>query len=239
MDSYFKYNDNDEFKAYERFIVDVLDRINILYTDQMIYMIMREFGDRATYDDAVKAVFNAQRHGQALLSDNGFIMKKTAYQEVVDDPFYDKLIKGKPERIDGKLINLKYFAHDLQTIDCMWVVADMLPGADKFVIGESPWLIKFIMPADDNHEARVFEITKFKSGEEMADGIFLDSLPKLGRNPETVNLLRRVVVLDDERAVGTVPKGCGVSLITVLDDSQPNNLRILQSFSPEESWRKK
>lgn len=246
-DNYYKasngYDDSTEIdytydsEVYEWFVLSVLKRINVLYTSSLIHALTQSFPE-LTPGLARSLLNNMQLRNKLLLASNDITMTTAAYHDMVNDKFGEYIHhKNSPYRVDGKLVNLNRTREGREVMECFKVASDLMPGAFRFVVGGSPWLIQFVMPAKGSLPARLFQITYFRKGEEFPDGGLINTLPKQTGEREQ-SQMRRIVLLENPDAVDLVPKGCGISKILGLDSSDFRGFRVLKSYSVQDSWNK-
>ena len=110
----------------------------------------------------------------------------------------------------------------------------MMPLSSNFMIGASPWYIQFITDPSDEKGTRLYQITTFRNGEEMAMEELLLSLRPL-EHEAFRKQIRRIAILDNPEMTWCVPK-LGFTSICMLDPDDQYRLRIIEKRSVEEAW---
>ena len=227
---------NQYENIYESYIRRVLERVQILRIKTLKDCVNNCF--RKDYGDQIEsALLSMQRRGRILLSSDGWCLTKGAYKRftnITRDYFNDKVDYTSSFRLSDTSF-LEYGEYDRDIADCMVVVADMHPDSRDFVIGHMPWLVQFVTPYHEDSPSRLYQITKIKSGEELAYGTLMSQLPVM-EDEDVLDAIYRIAVLENPESAYLVPK-LGFIHIVQINENEPSGYTIIESRSPEYRWK--
>lgn len=222
-----------ETNVYEQFILDLITNVNFIRTKTAAACMCNYF-PRISDTDAYIYIHSCQKLGYILTTEDGWCISKPHYHRMSENDTtisaIDKFRYNSIESINGLHISKS----DMNIADCMMIVADMMPLSENYILSPSPWYISFVAKSESDPQGRLFQITTFRKGEEDAMGELLMT----GYNftdKEFRKQVRRIAILDDENKVKSVPS-LGFTSLCVLDDEEPNGLRIVEKRKQETSW---
>lgn len=134
-----------------------------------------------------------------------------------------------------KSIKLNFTFEDTAILDCMDLVADLSPDSLNFALGSTPWYVQFMLPKMGNIPARLFQITKVRTGYEVPTQLMLLNLPRTTNNYILKENIRRIAIVEDESTAKLVPF-VGFNLICVMDENEKEGYRVIENRSIEEAW---
>lgn len=221
------------FNVYEQFIADLIGKVSFMRTDTVVNCLCRYF-TRLYRADALMYIRSTQKLGYIIVTGDGWCLTKAKYRGMCDDKTFRNLTLDNSFRLES-IAGLHVTAQDRNYADAMQVVADMMPQSSGFMIGASPWYIQFITEASEEKESRLFQITTFRKGEELAMEELLSSL-----NPPVHESLRsqirRIAILDDPEMTWCVPH-IGFTAVCTLDPEDEYRLKVVEKRSVEEAWK--
>jgi len=220
------------FNVYEQFITDLIDKVSFMRTQTLVNCICRYYG-KVYEADALMHIRNVQKLGYILVTADGWCLTKAKYRSMCDDKNFSNITLNNSYRLDS-IKGLRITASDRNYADAMMVVADMMPLSSDFMIGASPWYIQFITAEKEARASRLFQITTFKAGEEMAMEELLLSLRPV-EHDEFKAQLRRIAILENPNMSWCVPR-IGFTTICTLDNTASSGLKVVEKRAPEDAW---
>ena len=221
----------DKYNEFELFIRNILAKGSIMKKQQLILCLCRYYSE--IYPDTAEDIINhAQKKGILLVSTDGYVMTKGAYSTLTGDTYGDDLKLDEDVRIKQP-ININGGRTTGNTIDCMWIVANMMPDSNNFIVCPDPWNIQFIVQKNDD-PAKLFQVMRITKDKEIPSSIMLKNMAN-DIDKKMRLQIRRIVLLDDDSFAWRFPK-VGVTHIAVIDEKVPNGFRIVEKRKPEEAW---
>jgi hypothetical protein len=196
--------------------------------------------------DALDIITEAQNHGILLITENGYVMTKGAYFTMTGIRFNDSgRVKKERGKYNGKIdydsdirihtpIRIDGGRTTDDMIDCMWVVASMMPDSIDFVASTGPWQVQFVVPEKENSLSKLYQVVHIKQGREIPTTTLLRNLPAI-EGKEMRQQIRRIALIDDENFAWRMPK-IGFSHIAKVDEKSPDGFRILEKRSEKDAW---
>lgn len=220
----------------QNLIRDIMKRVGICRTKQLVNCLKKN-NKEIKDEDAMNILKALQRNRYLLLSQDGWAMTIGAYMQFADDKFFDKIITAStefaiPYDIGTKLEKDKCVNTDL--VDCLWIMADMMPDSKEFIIGNFPWSICFDTENDDTKESRIFQITKIPKGMGRTRNMLIKSLPAIDSDG-LKKCIRRIALVDDENDAWLVPH-LGFYFVCVVDEKSPTGYKIIEKRTGDEVW---
>lgn len=216
---------------YNNFTKDILKRIGILKTKQLVICLKKKFD----IDDE-KALFilkGLQKNRRLFMSQDGWTMTPGTYLQLTGDKFYDKTTTNPVDfaiTFDiGKTLNI-----DNDIVDSMWAVAYAMPESEEFIITNYPWKMCYITKASEEKQGILYQILVVRKGDEFATNMMLKSLPNITSRGMR-NALRRIAIIEDERHAWAIAH-LGFETIYAVDETSPDGLRILEKRESDDIW---
>ena len=218
---------------YEQFYIRILEDVGFIRAITLKLCAVRRF-NHLSMARATICLEHIASLGYVILTGDGWSLTKSVYRRICDDKDYMNLIMTENERLTdiSLLTPTKY---DLDVADCMMMVAEMEPLSEEFFLGSSPWYVQFIAKNPDEEIGRLYQITTFRRGNEMAMDEIIRSLPTPHSNGFRKQI-RRVAIMDDPDMLWTVPK-LGFSHICCTDPETNTSLKMLKEIPVEERWK--
>lgn len=225
------YRDNEET---ESFIKSVMNKVSVVTVELLCYMLKNQFEDTVNDSYIGFLLRHLQNDGILLLSEDGYVMTKGAYVSLTDDIFFDNLLPTASYRVKSG-IDYSKSRDGIDCVDCMWFLATMLPKVSEYIINTGVWDLQFIVAPDEKHDARLYQVVKFKKGYEVAKSLLIESTQHIENERDRLQI-RRIALFDDENMVFKVPKKCGFNFVAVTDSKQQQHFRILERIKVEDAW---
>lgn len=136
-----KSKDNSAY--YFDYLRMVLNKTHIMTVKQMLRILSVKFN--FIEPKCLEIILDAQKENYVLVSRDGFIMTRGYYLAKTGDNFFDDLeINNYQNKINFDF--KKYTLEDQGLLDCMTVVAGMMPVSEEFVMANKPWDFIFTTP---------------------------------------------------------------------------------------------
>ena len=245
-------------EEYEDFIREILRKVPILKTEQLKICLMNSFNDIS--EEVAREILTAiQRRGYILLSKAGWAMTKRMYKDITNDvrgtfikvkdeetglydPYHyleEKLsVYGKDH---NKIIKCDYVENLISEkkkdiVDCMWIIAEMMPASEEFCFGNTPWTVMFHSPPTEKVDGKLFQISKISSKTEDSRIEMIKSLPKI-KDKNLLKNIRRIAIMDDENHAWKIPY-LGFTHVLKIDESIPKKYKIIgEPRQMKEIWK--
>lgn len=231
----------DNYETYSNYVRGILKKVPILKTGQLISALMSEYEDKDMDAQFALAILHAiQRNGHVLLSSGGWAMTKGAYRMYSKDKFGTAIESNADFRLGDKIsvfsddqhrivqsVNMEKLLSnkDLKMIDCMWVVADLMPLSEHFIIGTDPWNLIFV--SEDDAGGTCYEVVKINETSENATIEMLRNTPRI-TDHEMRDSICRIAVLDSADHAWKVPY-IGFTHICVLDKQSETGYSVIET----------
>ena len=216
---------------YKEFVQSIVRRVPILKTEQLTTALVNTYD--INYKDALDIVRQLQNVGVILLSEDGYAMTRAALLKLTGErrieglnSFYSRNLPPMHELIAKN----DYY---LNLIDCMWVVVDMFPLSQRFVVCPEPWDIVFDTASDGENPSMFYQITRIPADREDVRCELLKCVRKISdyMRDKTV----RIAIMDNENHNWMVPH-IGFSHIVKLDPSNYRHYVITETRSGDDLW---
>ena len=121
-----------------------------------------------------------------------------------------------------------------EQIDCMWLIADMMPYSVDFFTNVSPWTMCFISEPEEEGMGKIYEIIYISEKKKDALIQALKSLEEI-KSKKLRDCIRRIAIVENKEIAEEIPL-IGFKFITEIDDKEEKNYSILSKMNVEESW---
>lgn len=203
-------------EEYQSFVESIMYKCGVLRTSTMINCLMNTYETIQSINDAIYVLQVIQDFSEVMLSDDGYIITKGCYLRIVDDPYFLNIRYGQQiNKVPSGIIHITQ-ASDKAMIECMPIIADMMPESLDFLVTEFPWKLQFI----SRETKRLYQVCRISNIEEIPISILLNSLPELS-DADYKNHIRRIAIIDDKSHAYLIPK-IGFSVICTY---APNNIQ--------------
>ena len=244
-------------EEYESFVRNILQKIPLLKTEQLIKCLINSYND--IDEDVAKNILTAiQRRGYILLSSSGWAMTKRMYKTLSND-VRNIYVKQKNEVTGlydpyfylGDTIHVFSKDHSKETekqiedlisqkhkdiIDCMWIVADMMPESEDFSFGNAPWTLMFCTNATEKSSGKLFQIVKIPKKTEDSRIEMIKSWPKI-KDKETLKNIRRIAIIEDENHAWKVLY-LGFTHVIKINENLPKKYEVIgEPRTSKELWK--
>lgn len=253
------------FDQYKNVVTDVLNKVQVLRTDQLASIVMgyaEELDDNVDRAKAQSILTAIQRNGYVLMNEDGWAMTKTAHLTLTNGKFSENISHSNTFRINNTLERIKYMENNvrkvsksgtvdkflsrkqLDDIGAMWIIADMYPVSANFTKECCPpYNFEFIQngePADEENgyeavPSLLYQIIYINAADENATISMLEALPKVKEKAMRDSIMR-VVIMENPKHAWKIPY-VGVSHICALDPKSDTHYTIVETRSDEERWR--
>ena len=201
-------------EKYQSFVESIMYKCGVLRATTMINCLKNQYETIQSINDAIYVLQVIQDFSEIMLSDDGYIITKGCYLRIVDDPYFLNIRYGQQiNKIPAGIIHITN-SSDIEIIECMPIVADMLPDSFNFIVTGFPWKLQFIS------NSKLYQICHVSTVEEIPFSILLNSLPEIS-NADYKNHIRRIAIIDDPSHAYLIPK-IGFTAICIYD---PNNIQ--------------
>ena len=218
-------------EEYKEFIQSIVRKVPILRTEQLSAALVNTYD--VNYKDALAILRELQNVGVLLLSEDGYAMTRQAYLKLMGG----RKIEGAKTSYAAKISPMHELVakneYYLNLIDCMWIVVDMLPLSQRFVVCPEPWDIVFDTASDDDNPSMFYQITRIPADREDVRCELLKCVRKISdyMRDKTV----RIAIMDNENHNWMVPH-IGFSHIVKLDPSNYRHYVITETRSGDDLW---
>lgn len=236
-------------QEFEGFIKELLERVPFLETRLLRFFLAKRFGIALSDPFINKMITAAQRDGYLVVSTAGYTLSKRMYYSLTGDQKDDSIetsnicylgdtmdvYENNPYGVKETKPVQEFIARDTKELmECMWVVADLMPQSKNFVTSCYPWNV--VMEVDTSDErVKICEITRItKRNEDARIQLIKDFCNS--DTPRNKKAVMRIAVIDNEEHAFLVPY-LGFVYIVVLDETSPNGYRVIEKREKEEAWK--
>lgn len=253
------------FDQYKNVVTDVLNKVQVLRTDQLASIVMgysEELDDNVDRKTAQSILTAIQRNGYVLMNEDGWAMTKSAHLTLTNGKFSENISHSNNFRINKILERIEYKENNvrkvsksgtvekflsrkqLDDIEAMWIIADMYPVSENFTKECSPpYNFEFIQNGEPANEENGFEavpsilyqIIYINSVDENAMIAMLESLPKIKEKAMRDSIMR-VVVMENPKHAWKIPY-VGVSHICKIDPESDTHYTVVETRDDDIRWR--
>jgi hypothetical protein len=225
------YRNDDDVEV---FVKDVLKKLSVITQQLLRQMIVNKFENTVNDSYIAYVLRKMQNNNELFLTEDGYVLTSGAYIMLSDDKKFNEIHKEDFYSVK-KGLNYEDSREGLDAVDCMWLLATMLPDVTEYVINSGVWDLQFIVPPNEEQNSRLYQVVKFKKGFETPKALLLESTCNV-ENIEDRACIRRIALFDDEEMAFRTPKKLGFNIIAVVDDTQRNHYRILKVIQNSEAW---
>lgn len=211
-----------DYDVYDDFIVGILKRISVLYTEQLILALMNNYNN-VDRERAVMILARLQKDNRVMMSVDGWSVTTGSYlKRTQDKQFRMSKFTGK-YRIPGTFS--EYISdEDRKRADIFWIVVDMLPDSNNFMSALEPWNYVFVSKRSEKRTSKLFLLTKIEKGLEHLQ------VPAIAMNTDFSDKffnenVRTIALFDNGDAIEDVDTSC-FSFVCVLNDDSPRHYDI-------------
>ena len=225
---------------YLSLIQNLFEKMPILQKDQVISYLMNA-DPSLPHLKAEGMLAVAERDAMIMVSTDGWVMTKPAYNILTGDKFYDKVHMNNINRLEDMegyvKANGKYLI-DENTRKCFWLIADNLPDSINFVRGENPWFLSFQTSPNDEDISYLVQITYFPDNISLEYGrvaLIKNDMNKLSKT--FIPYMKRIALMenpDPEHAEAVVPY-LGFQYICTLNPDDPSGYDVITER--EDIWK--
>lgn len=234
---------------YQQFVESIINKCGVLRTNTLINCLMKYYANIESRSDALYILRALQDFTDLMLTDDGYAITKGCYLRLVDDPALMNIRFGKVEnlamerleKLPADIIHIND-SYDEDLLECMTIVADMMPDSRYFMVTGYPWMIQFIVNARGNPDekgyrpSRLFQICKIENANEIPFSILLNSLPEFS-DAEYKEHVRRVAIIDNANQSYLVPKLGFTAICTYDPDNIETEYKIVETRSQDIAWQ--
>lgn len=200
-------------------MLDVLYRMPVMTLGQAVDTASLLFG--MPRKNALNTVKSLAKRGIIIITGNGFVTTKAAY-DIVADEYDEPGIKG-----EVRIALFEPKAKFLDCIDCYDTVIDMFPISENFMLTGKPFQISFV----DDERGILYEVMRYSKTNGRA---WMALLSNMTYSKEYAAITRRIILLDDEKQKVLVPY-YGFTHICVAE--KPGGFRIIEKRDPKYAWK--
>jgi len=211
-------------ERYGEFIRKILRKIPYIKTRILIICLMNYFTD-VNEKMAKEILYELQSEGECLLSKDGWAITKGMYYRISDDKFRDNFKYHNDYRLDNMEAYLEGLNKD--DVDVMWLVADLMPDAENFIVCDTPWNIMFDIPSSELQEPKLFQLIRIPGAVEDERIELLKNSKRLIPEEKILDSIRRIAIIDNPEHSFKIPR-LGFTRICVLDEKQTKGFRVVE-----------
>lgn len=228
------------FLDFKPFVDEIMGKCGVIRTNTLINCLTNYF-ENVDPDDADSIIRSLQEYSSLLVSEDGWTITKGCYQRITADTALRNIQYSQDYRLPDNAINLMD-KRDIAIVECMPIVADMMPFSKDFVISGYPWTVQFIVEtnSDDEEEqeertpSRLYQVVRVDSGNEIPLALLINTI-SIFEDKLYKEHIRRIAVISDERQALTIPF-LGFSAICVFDETEPHGFRVVQTRTGDDAW---
>lgn len=221
-------------EIYSEFISKILRKIPYIKTKILIRCLVNYYPD-VNEKKAKEILYEIQNNGECLMSTDGWTLTKGIYYRISNDTFRDNFHYHNECRLD----NVSDYLRDLdkEDVDVMWLVADLMPISENFIVCDTPWNIMFDAPGDEFNEPKLFQLIKVPYDVENERIELLKNSKRLIPEDKVINSIRRIALIENPNNAFKIP-WLGFTHVCVLDPKQVKGYRIVEKRT-KDIWRDK
>ena len=211
-------------ETYSEFVTKILKKIPYIKTEILIRCLVNYYPN-VNEKMAKEILYDIQSNGECLMSTDGWTLTKGMYYRISDDKFRDNFHYHNDYRLDDVSKYLRDL--DKDDVDIMWLVADLMPDSENFIVCDTPWNIMFDVPSDEFSEAKLFQLIKIPGDVENERIELLKNSKRLIPEDKVINSIRRIALIENPDNAFKIPK-LGFTHICVLDPKQTKGYRVVE-----------
>ena len=205
-------------EKYQKLVASILKKIPYIRTDILLLCLKNTFSE-LSLDHAKRILFELQSNGDCLLSEDGWTLTKGIYYQLSSDTFRDNIRYFNYYRLPKA--NDLIVALDTDDVDVMWIVADMMPIDNDFIVCDIPWNIMF------EKNGKLVQLIKIPAENEDLRIELLKCSKNIIPNESLWPQIKRVALMENKDHAWKIPH-LGFSEICVLDASKPHGYRVVE-----------
>lgn len=222
------------YENYREFVGKVLKVTPIMKTEQLKLMISNYFNQ--PLESVNEIVFALKSGHEIILSSDNWVMTVGKYRQLIGDKYFNY----DTSSVEGqyKLVSpvSKYLERlNMDVIKALWVVIDMMPRSEDYVVTSAPWALAFTTKPEGDKPGLFYEITVIRKGEEIQATELLKILPPI-QSRHFRETTRRIALIEDPTYAWAVPY-LGFSHILTLDESSETHYKVVEKRSEDERWK--
>lgn len=225
---------------YQQFVESIINKCGVLRTNTLINCLMKYYANIENRSDALYILRTLQEYTDLMLTDDGYAVTKGCYLRLADDPALMNMRYVDMEKLPADIIHIND-SYDEDLLECMTIVADMMPDSRYFIVTGYPWMIQFIVNARGNPDeegyrpSRLFQICKIENANEIPFSVLLNSLPEFS-DAEYKEHIRRIAIIDNANQSYLVPKLGFTAICTYDPDNIETEYMIVETRSQDVAW---
>lgn len=225
---------------YQKFIEYIINRCGVLRTNTLINCLMKYYANIESRADALYILRVLQDFTDMMLTDDGYAITKGCYLHLVDDPALLNMRYVDMEKLPADIIHIND-PYDKNLLECMTIVADMMPDSRYFIVTGYPWMIQFIVNVKGNpneegyRPSRLFQICRIENANEIPFSVLLNSLPEFS-DAEYKEHIRRIAIIDNANQSYLIPKLGFTAICTYDPDNIETEYKIVETRSQDVAW---
>lgn len=211
-----------DYDVYDDFVVGILKRISILYTEQLILALMNTYNN-VDRERAEMLLERLQKDNRVMLSVDGWAVTTGAYLKRTQDKLF------RMSKYSGKYRIPVTFSeyvtdNDRKRADLFWIIVDMLPDSNGFMSALEPWSFVFVSKRSEKRTSKLFLLTKIDEGLEHLQ------VPAIAMNTDFSDKffdenVRTIALFDDKDAIEDVDT-TNFSFVCTLNENTPRHYDI-------------
>ena len=221
-------------ETYSEFIGKILRKIPYIKTDILVRCLVNYYPN-VNEKMAKEILFDIQSNGECLMSKDGWTITKGMYYRISDDKFRDEIRYHNECRLDDIEKYLREL--DKEDVDVMWLVADLMPDSENFIVCDTPWNIMFDVPGNEFGEPKLFQLIKIPSDVENERIELLKNSRRIIPEEKVINSIRRIALMENPDNAWKIPR-LGFTHVCVLDPKQTKGYRVVERRT-KDIWKDK
>lgn len=240
-------------ERYEKFVDDILRRIEIMTTMQLIIALTRMFPDCDSDNFALEIIKGLQRRGRLLLTHDGYVITEGAYHFYTNDKFNDNLNLNGVLRIPDKMSRVTYLNEhkrefhtignvpdfiskkEREMMETFWIVVDMMPGSSEFCATIPPFIWAYEYETKEG-ETKLYKVAKINKRSLFAD---VNMLKEIIRSEEEekkyLTSLRYIALIEDGVSPSDIPY-LGFKYICKLNENKRSHYDLCEKRG-DDYWK--
>lgn len=223
--------------VYFDFLKRLINKVQVIKLKTLLSILMKKYG--FCEDKCHEIVLEAQKSNYLLVSKDGYVMTLGFYVTIADDKFYDGTeINNYYHHINYKFA--KEVADRKGWLDCLTVIAEMMPISEHFFIPQEPWNYAFCTPEEfvgqENESGFEFEPCLYEIIyiPKETSNVLCAALRELKiEDDEIKNNVKRIAVLEDPNDAYKVPYVGFTNIVNI------NNRGVMKFVEQRDNpWRR-
>ena len=228
----------EEYYKYESFTKDIMRQFPLIRTEQLDLMLSNYFDEELL--DLKDIKWALQSVNTVILSSDGWAMTPAMYKALTGIPeippawSYTAKKKVKAPGMENYIYNYDL----LGVVNCLWLVADMLPFAVHSTHAQHPFDISFITEPETTDKVTIpsvlYELVYIPKNAHS----LLMQLANVKDNkafPEYRNTVKRIALVEDENDAVLVPHN-GFTRICKINHTLPSHFEVIETRTGTTVW---